>query len=256
MGEQYFTQRDGQKNCLMILTTKGCGYMNWNGKTVDLTPGTMTLIDCEKKQEYGTAPGCTWSFTYIHFASSQIEGYRKLLMDNLQAINLTNPEAVMQIFDRIYDIAGEAALSAYAEESHLISSLLTEMMHSQAVLEAGSASDTRMSIQRLSEYIRDHCTESLSLEELSMQSHLSKYHLIRVFSAQIGLTPGKYLHLCRINRAQQLLRTTSLPLGEISQAVGYSEQAIFNRHFRAFHGIAPGEYRRSCIIEIRDLPKT
>lgn len=250
MGEHYFTKRDGQDNCLMLLTTGGRGFMTWHGRTLTLTPGTLTMIHCADLQVYGTAPGGSWSFAYVHFGSSLLDGYEKLLLDVPSAPHLLRPEDARDAFESLYAVSAQASLPVFAEESHLISSLLHGMITSLEAEPLPAASDTRTAMRELAAYVNANCTLPLTLEQLSAISHLSKYHLIRVFTAQIGMTPGRYLHLCRINRAQQLLRGTDRSVADVSAAVGYADQSLFIRHFRAFHGMTPGEYRRNCIMEI------
>ncbi|WP_395016554.1 helix-turn-helix domain-containing protein [Dongia sp.] len=66
------------------------------------------------------------------------------------------------------------------------------------------------------------------------------------FSASVGLSPKRYARLARFGRV--LLRLEKQPdtgLAEIAQAAGYADQAHFNRDFRDFAGISPGEYRKA-----------
>ena len=63
----------------------------------------------------------------------------------------------------------------------------------------------------------------------------------------MGVPPYRYLHNCRANRAQQLLRATDLPVSEIGQQVGYTDPVNFIRHFRAITGTTPAKYRRESM---------
>jgi AraC-like DNA-binding protein len=73
----------------------------------------------------------------------------------------------------------------------------------------------------------------------------SHRHFIARFSQAVGLSPKRYARLLRFGRV--LLRLERPPaegLAEIAQEAGYADQAHFNRDFRGFAGISPGEYRR------------
>ena len=73
----------------------------------------------------------------------------------------------------------------------------------------------------------------------------SHRHFIARFSAAVGLSPKRYARLARFGRV--LLRLERQPetgLAEIAQDAGYADQAHFNRDFRTFSGISPGEYRK------------
>jgi AraC-like DNA-binding protein len=73
----------------------------------------------------------------------------------------------------------------------------------------------------------------------------SHRHFIARFSEAVGLSPKRYARLVRFGRV--LLRLERQPetgLAEIAQDAGYADQAHFNRDFRDFSGISPGEYRK------------
>jgi len=72
----------------------------------------------------------------------------------------------------------------------------------------------------------------------------SHRHFIARFSEAIGLSPKRYARLARFGRVLlRLERQKQTGLAEIAQDAGYADQAHFNRDFRDFAGISPGEYR-------------
>jgi len=73
----------------------------------------------------------------------------------------------------------------------------------------------------------------------------SHRHFISRFSASIGLSPKRYARLFRFGQAlRRLERRPETDLAEIAQDAGYADRAHFNRDFRSFSGISPGEYRK------------
>ncbi|MNC52143.1 HTH-type transcriptional activator RhaS [compost metagenome] len=83
----------------------------------------------------------------------------------------------------------------------------------------------------------------ISIDQLSDHVSLSKYHLIRRFSASTGLTPGAYLTRVRTEKAMELLRGTSLSIEAIAEQIGYSSGSYFIKAFRSLTGLTPGEFR-------------
>ncbi|MCQ2432698.1 MAG: AraC family transcriptional regulator [Clostridia bacterium] len=247
MGERYYTRRDGLENYLLIFTVSGCGRMTWHGRTVTLREGTFTLIDCREEQEYGTAPGEVWDFYYIHFGSDCMEGYRKLLLDSLTVTETPMKQHAAHLFEELLEQTSRADLYAYSMHANAVSVLLSLMIAPLESHPKKNSGSSRAEMQFLADYIRDHCELPLQIEDFAALTHLSKYHMIRRFSAQIGMTPYKYMNLCRINRAQVLLRDPDRSLADISETVGYNEPAVFIRQFRCFHHMTPGEYRRHMI---------
>ena len=100
-------------------------------------------------------------------------------------------------------------------------------------------------LRRVGEYVQVHLNESIDLSMLAAVAGLSMHHFAREFKQSTGVTPHHYLIQKRIERAQQMLAQSDLPLAEIAYAVGFSDQGHLARHFRALLGTTPREFRRS-----------
>ncbi|MFI7528432.1 helix-turn-helix transcriptional regulator [Nocardia salmonicida] len=85
--------------------------------------------------------------------------------------------------------------------------------------------------------------EPLALDELARAAGVSKYHFLRAFAAVYGRTPAVYLAERRIERAQDLLRSTNLTVTEVCMLVGYSSLGSFSAKFRQLVGVTPSEYQ-------------
>ena len=100
-------------------------------------------------------------------------------------------------------------------------------------------------MRRVREYVETRLGESIDLAALAGIAALSLYHFARAFKQSAGVTPHHYLVQRRVERAQELLVRTELPLSEIALATGFSDQSHFARHFRQMLGLTPGQFRRS-----------
>ncbi|MFJ2668138.1 helix-turn-helix transcriptional regulator [Nocardia fluminea] len=85
--------------------------------------------------------------------------------------------------------------------------------------------------------------DPLDLDELARAAGVSKYHFLRAFAAVYGRTPAVYLAERRIERAQDLLRSTNLTVTEVCMLVGYSSLGSFSAKFRQLVGVTPSEYQ-------------
>jgi len=85
---------------------------------------------------------------------------------------------------------------------------------------------------------RPHTTASLAKD-----IGLSDRQLRRRFRHVYGKTPRRYLVEARLQRAEELLRTTDLGIEQIAQAVGYQNVAAFDRIFKRAFGVTPSELR-------------
>ena len=86
--------------------------------------------------------------------------------------------------------------------------------------------------------------KTLSLDELAAQANFSISHLSAVFKRETNLTVLDYITNCRIDRAKELLSTTTMSIGEIADAVGYQDAKYFSRIFHKQVKIKPSDYRK------------
>jgi len=100
-------------------------------------------------------------------------------------------------------------------------------------------------LHRVSDYIDSHLSENIGLANLAAISGLSMFHFAREFKQSMGVTPHDYLVQKRVEKAQEMLVHSELPVSAIALAVGFSDQSHLARQFRQRLGITPGEFRRS-----------
>ncbi len=88
-----------------------------------------------------------------------------------------------------------------------------------------------------------HLADRWSLDELAGCVHLSVSYLVRLFAAQVGMSPMTYLGRLRAERAAGLLVETDLPVAEIGRLVGWHDPNYASRRFRQYFGDSPAGYR-------------
>lgn len=86
--------------------------------------------------------------------------------------------------------------------------------------------------------------ENFTLEELSAEYHISKYHLARLFKSVTGYAPVEYLLACRMSAAKKYLCTTNLSVKEIVDSCGFGDESNFCRMFKSKTGFTPLQYRK------------
>ncbi len=93
------------------------------------------------------------------------------------------------------------------------------------------------------DYIHAHLLEEMSLDGISQQVHLSKYHFLRMFRQQYGITPHQYVINCRINKAREALEAGKA-LEDVVFEYGFSDLSHFNRRFKPIYGMTPRQYQQ------------
>ena len=84
----------------------------------------------------------------------------------------------------------------------------------------------------------------LSVEEMAQKSFTSKYHFIRSFKAEVGLTPHQFQLQNRIRKAQRLLHQTDT-ITEVALTTGFCDQSHFIKQFEKHVGLPPLTYKKS-----------
>ena len=102
-------------------------------------------------------------------------------------------------------------------------------------------------IHGITRYLQEHLAEAVSLSALSEEFHLSAQYISQLFKNEIGVGFLAYLTNIRMERAKQLLLSTSLSIAEVSEQSGYSDYRVFTKVFKKSEGITPSQYRRDFI---------
>jgi two-component system response regulator YesN len=89
----------------------------------------------------------------------------------------------------------------------------------------------------------NYSNPDISLSLVAAQVQLSPTYFSVVFAREVGETFIEYLTNVRINRAIDLLRTTSLTSSEIAYQIGYHNPRYFYSVFRKVAGLPPNEFR-------------
>ena len=98
-------------------------------------------------------------------------------------------------------------------------------------------------VQAAIEDIRANYAGLYGVEELSERLGVSKSHLVRTFTAAVGVPPGKYLTTVRIEAAQRLLLHREYTLDVVASLCGFSGANYLCRVFKKETGQSPAQWR-------------
>ena len=106
-------------------------------------------------------------------------------------------------------------------------------------------------VKQVRDYLQDNYAENVSLSQLAEIVDRSPAHLVRVFSAEVGLPPHVYQTQIRIARAKTLLMQ-GYAIVDVAQATGFADHAHFSRKFKQLNGVTPKVYRQN-VKNVQDL---
>ena len=93
-------------------------------------------------------------------------------------------------------------------------------------------------------YIQLNLKQSLTVNFLAKRASLHQDYFSRLFYRFTGERPLAYIHMKRIERAQYLIATTSLPYMEIAEQTGFDSVPHFAKVFKKVTSLTPGEYKK------------
>lgn len=96
---------------------------------------------------------------------------------------------------------------------------------------------------KIKNYIDSHYSENITLDFLSNLTYINKFHLVHLFTKEMGISPINYLINKRIDESKKLLSTTNYSIRDISSIVGFSNSSYFSQMFKKIAGISPKTFR-------------
>ncbi len=83
--------------------------------------------------------------------------------------------------------------------------------------------------------------QKLTLEEVAQSVGLSRFHFLRTFKRETGLSPHLYRTLKRVEAAKTFLRK-GMPAAQVALETGFTDQSHFANTFRRYFGATPKQY--------------
>lgn len=149
--------------------------------------------------------------------------------------------------------AVEQALAA-GEERQRIG--LMRKLADPELFAAGEKQETLRDPVRIAvRYVDEHLEATFGLKEVAAHVHLNPSYFSALFKEQMDMTLSEYIVRRKLQRAKEWLLRTKLPIAEIAERIGYQSAKYFNKVFKEYEGISPGQYRTEMTREEADTQK-
>lgn len=240
---------------LLLYTKSGQGRYASGDTALSLLPGTVLFLHCTADYILELAESGGWQYHFLYISGSMAASYYDAYMQaDSPLYTLPVISGIPYYIERIFYL-----YSIRTAEKHydfLLSNLLSGLLTSLLTEKENSRSDSSQLpplLAKVKKRFDQDYMQPFSLDELAHAEHISKYKLVRDFTAHLGISPINYLISVRIENAKRLLISTCDPINEIAAAVGIDNMNHFIYLFKKSEGMTPGAYRKACYTQKRHL---
>ncbi len=233
----------------MIYITKGSGTFESTGhKNITIGEGTVFFLFPGEWHRFRPQQSTGWDSYWIGFTGKFAE--------NLVAngyLSITKPvvkvgynEEIVSLYQRILE-AGNEERSGYQQYISGIVIHLLGYIYYRAKDNQYEDKDIIQKIDKARVLIRERINDNISPEVIAKELVMTYSWFRRLFKQYTGLAPARYITQLRLQRAKELLSTTSRSVKEIAVEMNYESVDYFSTHFRRHTKLTPTQYRKSCL---------
>ncbi|NJL31456.1 MAG: helix-turn-helix transcriptional regulator [Phycisphaerales bacterium] len=243
------------------LVCEGQGRMTLrDGKAIVLRPGICLWMRPGGVYEATHSPVHRLLVTACHFDLLDARG-RRLDPDDVpvhEVYDVSSMNYVEPVMRRIVALTNPTGPSDPTIAALLMRGLLTDIHHHASPWPAtipfhkhrhGTSQNIlhHKTIDALVQNICERPGDQWTVASMAKSCHLGPDHFRLVFRRYMGMGPQEYIVAQRINRAQQLLEESNLPIKQVAAALGYSDVYFFSRQFHQKAGCTPSNWRRRSL---------
>lgn len=228
------------------------------GRSYPLEPGDVILVPqgCVHRPE--AAPGAPYERVILYLSPDYLAraGTAECPLDSCFTLAtarfrfVLRPQEERQALRRtLFALESDSAQPGFGQEL-LAKSLLTQLlillrraMDAQPQAVESLASDEK--IAAIMQYLSQHPTESVSIDDLAARFYISKYHMMRRFRAETGYTVHAYLTGKRLALAREQI-AAGTPILQAASACGFGDYSAFCRAYRRQFGQPPSSAKQDA----------
>lgn len=100
-------------------------------------------------------------------------------------------------------------------------------------------------INKTEDYIEQHLSEAISLEDLANHAHFSNFHFHRIFKKYATESLNQFITRFKLERAAIFISVNqTIPITEVALNYGYNDSSTFSKAFKRQFGFSPTQYRK------------
>ena len=224
----------------LLFIESGYAYLRDNGKTIIMEPGKVYLVPSRYRFSYG----CDQKHTQLGFLIKLMTTPNADLLTGFGKICSMpyTPEEYQALLDAFYGADGLSAIRLQA--------LLLDVIYRLGETHHISLTDSHSyskSVSDAIDYISKNLSAGMTVKEISNALWISESKLRNDFKEQMHITIGKYIEQCLFDAAQKMLEDPTIPIGQISQELGFCDHSYFSGKFKKKYNCTPAQFRQKTV---------
>ncbi len=240
------------------LVTSGSGVYHTDSGAYSLKAGDMMVFASNEYHSISEVGEKGLFFTNLQFEAAYLEG-RSLdrLTDESSGffffhsptfenrIKAENAGALRHLFCSLAEEVARAEAEQQLAVKSYLNLLICELIRNHGYLDRGGKALRFTDTVRAMEYIEEHLSERLTLEEISAVAGMTPNYFSALFREQRGVTLWEYITSKRVEQAMELIAADrSMNMLDVALSCGFNNTANFNKAFKRQTGVTPSFFRK------------
>lgn len=226
----------------------GKGILHINKKIYFLEKGDIFVLPPNIISHYHADDENPWEYIWVTFNGTNARTYLEYagITDNNPVIRSAIPTS--QYLPLVKKILGANELT-YANELkrvgylfEILAKLIDAQQSANGPIERRYEYSSETYIKHALEYITNNY-DHIKINDIANFIGINRSYLTNIFKKKLDISPQKYLVQYRLEKAEELIRTTNLSIKDIASHIGYQDSLNFSKMFKKTYGVSPKYYR-------------
>ncbi|WP_020618392.1 AraC family transcriptional regulator [Paenibacillus daejeonensis] len=234
---------------LFQYTVSGHGRVDIAGTSHQVGSNQALLVEIPGDHRYYMPADTTyWEFIYVLFRPFHLQ---QLWQDMLEQVGPTPvipmDSPVIHAINNLYNEASSNRIHDVYRASALVYHFFMEL-YRFSCLPSYSEHEWHPAVQESIEFMQKNYHLAIGLDQIAAHAGLSKYHYTRLFTKTTGRTPLQHLTRTRLEKAVELIRSSTWSMEEIAHRIGFTSGSYFTKVFKLHVGCSPSEFRQGQAV--------
>lgn len=217
-------------------------YAFSGGEEIEAEKGDILFFTDRLCRSGRSHPQEPWHFISVTFDICAFNPQAAELLEQVPWRTKNPTPAMLSAFQELHRVWTGKHQAYMLKCRSLLEGLLFDLMRLNASPRTNAAHCER--IERIRQYMQDHCEQAFSVQQLSAMANYSPSHFRMLFKQIVGLTPTQYLSMVRVYKARDYMLSGEMNVSEAAARTGYRDIFYFSRQFKAIVGQPPSRYTK------------